>query len=92
MDCVTSSHNGHRFTKLENNLQDKRTTLQKELKNLESNSLRAWQDLLVQAKGITSEYVDQINTIEEDLEERAEKFHGVVNEIKESNKKKLKTN
>ena len=89
MDCVTSSHDGHRFTKLEDNLQDRRAILQEQLKNLESNSLRAWQDLLVHAKGITSEYMDQINTIENGLEERAEEFHKIVNEIKEGTKEKL---
>ena len=89
MDCVTKSHRGHEFTELETILQDKRATMQQELKNLESNKLKEWQDLMIEAKKMTSDYLGQVDWIEKKLEERAKEFHTRVEEIKENYKKQL---
>ena len=89
MDCVTKSHRGHEFTKLETILQEKRGTLQQELKNLESNKLKEWQDLMIKAKKMTSDFSGQVDEIEKELEERAKEFHTGVEEIKETYKKQL---
>ena len=89
MDCVTKSHRGHEFTELETILQDKRATLQQELKNLESNKLKEWQDLMMKAKKMTSDFSGQVDEIEKRIEERAKEFHTRVEEIKETYKKQL---
>ena len=89
MDCVTKSHRGHEFIELETILQDKRATLQQELKNLESNKLKEWQDLMIKAKKMTSDFSGQVDEIEKELEERAKVFHTRVEEIKETYKKQL---
>ena len=89
MDCVTKSHRGHEFAELETILQDKRAALQQELKNLESNKLKEWQDLMIKAKKMTSDFSGQVDEIELELEERAKKFHTRVEEIKENFKKQL---
>ena len=89
MDCVTKSHRGHEFTELETVLQDKRATLQQELKNLESIKVKEWQDLMIEAKKMTSDYLGQVDSIEKKLEERAKEFHTRVEEIKENYKKQL---
>ena len=87
--CVTKSHQNHRFTELETVLQEKRTNMQKELNNLESNVLIEWQDLMKEAKKFTSEFLGQVNGIEKELDKRAEEFHRRVEEIKENYKKQL---
>ena len=89
VDCVTSLHNGHKFSKLETVLQEKRTSLQKELENLESNSLKKWQDLMTEAGKFTSDFLGHVNRIEKELEERAKEFHKRVDEIKENAKTQL---
>ena len=55
--CVTSSHIGHRFVKLETVLEEKRTSLQKELENLESNDLKEWQGLMTEAGKTTTDFL-----------------------------------
>ena len=92
IDCVISLHNGHSFTKLETALQEKRTSLQNELENLESNILKEWKDLLVQAKQATADFLEQMSYggIEKKLEDRAKVFHKIVDEILENNKKQLR--
>ena len=89
IDCVIKSHRGHEFAELETILQDKRATLQKELKNLESIKLKEWQDLMEEAKKMTSDFLGQVDSIEKKLEERAKEFHTRVEEIKENYKKQL---
>ena len=89
MNCITKSHHGHKFTELETVLQERRTSLQQELKNLESNKLKEWQDLMIQAKKMTSDFSGQVDDIENELEERAKEFHTRVEEIKETYKKQL---
>ena len=89
IDCVIKSHRGHEFAEVETILQDKRTTLQQELKNLESNKLKEWQDLMIKAKKMTSDFSCQVDEIEKELEERAKEFHTRVEEIKETYKKQL---
>ena len=89
MDCVTKSHRGHEFNELETILREKRVSLQQELKNLESNVLREWQDLLIEARKVTSDFIGQVDGIEKELEGRAKEFHQRVEEIKENAKQKL---
>ena len=89
IDCVTTSHHDHRFTKLETVLQDKRECLQKELDNLESNELKEWQDLMKEATKVTSDFLGQVDGIEKELEERAKEFHKRVEEILEKYKNQL---
>ena len=89
MDCVTKSHQDHRFTDLETVLQEKRTSLQKELNNLESNKLKEWQGLLMEAKNVTSDFLDRVNGIDKELDKRAKEFHKRVEEILEIHKKQL---
>ena len=89
MDCVITSHRGHEFNKLETVLQEKRTRTQKELNNLESNIIKEWQDLMIEAKKMTSDFLGQVDGIENQLEERAQEFHHKVEEIKEKYKTQL---
>ena len=89
IDCVTTSHHDHRFTKLETVLQDKRTRLQKELENLESNILKGWQDLMEGSQNLTSDFLGQVDEIEQKLDGQAKEFHQRVEEIKENYKKQL---
>ena len=89
MDCVTKSHRGHEFTELETVLQEKRTSMQKELNNLESNKLKEWQDLMIEARKMTADFSVQVDGIEKELEERAKEFHQKVEEIKETYKTQL---
>ena len=89
IDCVIKSHRGHEFAELETILQEKRATLQQELKNLESNKLKEWQDLMIKATKMTSDFSGQVDEIEKELEERAKEFHTRVEEIKETYKKQL---
>ena len=89
MDCITKSHHGHKFTELETILHEKRATLQQELKNLESNKLKEWQDLMIKAKKMTSDFSGQVDDTEKELEDKAKEFHTRVEEIKETYKKQL---
>ena len=90
MDCVPSLHNGHRFNKLETVLQENRTNLQKELKNLESKVIKEWQDLMAEARKTTIVFLHQVNGVEKELENTAKKFHKKVDEILENNNRQLK--
>ena len=89
MDCITKSHRGHEFTELETVLQEKRASLQEEMKNLEIYNLKEWQDLLTEARKVTSSFLDQVNGIERELERRAKEFHERVEEIFEKYKTEL---
>ena len=89
IDCVTKSHRGHEFTELETVLHEKRVSLQKELNNLESNVLKEWQCLMIEAEEVTSNFLDRVNEIEEELAERAKEFHKKVDAIMENTKKQL---
>ena len=90
MECVISTHHAHSFTKLEDILQGKRASLQKELQDLETNSLTEWQNLLKKAKQTTADFSDQIDGIERELEERAKVLHKEVEMILENNKAQLR--
>ena len=63
--------------------------MQKELKNLESNVLKEWQDLMKEAKKMTYDFLGQVDGMEKELEERAKEFQRRVEEIKEIYKKQL---
>ena len=89
IDCVTSTHNGHRMIKLEAILKDKRTMLQRELANLESGVLKEWKGLLVDAKQVTADYLDKVDGVEKELDAQAKKFHDKVEEIFKTSKKQL---
>ena len=86
---MTTSHQDHRFTELETVLQEKRESMQKELNNLETNILKIWQNLMKEARKVTSDFLGQVNGIEKELEERAKEFHKRVEEIKENFKTQL---
>ena len=90
MDCVTSSHFGHQFVKLETALQEKRAGLQKELESLESTDLKKWKNLTTEAKKATNDFLEQVNGIEKELEDEAETFHRKVDEILQNKKTQLK--
>ena len=89
MDCITKSHRGHEFVELENVLQEKRTSLQKELNYLESNKLKEWQGLLTEAKKATSDFLDRVNGVDRELDDKAKEFHKRVEDILEKYKKEL---
>ena len=89
IDCVTKSHRGHQFTELETVLQERRVSLQEELKYLESNDLKEWRGLMIEARKATSDFLGQVDWMEKELEERAKEFHHRVEEIKENYKKEL---
>ena len=88
-ECTISSHSGHRFTTLEAILHEKRASLQQELENLELNSLKGWQGLLLEARRVTTDFLDQVNGIDKEVDKRAEEFHKKVDAIRENNKKQL---
>ena len=90
MDCIASSHIGHRFVKLETVLQEKRASLQKELESLESTDLKKWKNLTTEARKATTDFLDQVKYIEKELEVTAKKCHKKVDEILENNKTQLK--
>ena len=56
---------------------------------MESNVLKEWQDLLIVARKVTSDFIGQVDWMEKELEERAKEFHHRVEEIKENYKKQL---
>ena len=89
IDCVTTLHRGHEFIKLETVLQKKRESMQNELENLESGDLKDWQDLMIEARTITSDFLDRVNGIEKELEGRAKEFYKRVEEILEKYRKQL---
>ena len=80
-DCVTSTHKGHDLTKLGNILKDKQKKIQEELSNLESGDLKEWDCVMSEARGATSDYIEQMNDTENDLDIRAREFHKRVDEI-----------
>ena len=89
IDCVTDSHRGHEFTKLNTIFRERRASLQKELDNLENKTLKGWKELMAEATNKTSEFLDRVNVMDQKIEERANEFHKKVDEIKETNKKEL---
>ena len=89
IDCVTKSHQDHRFTELETVLQEKRASLQKELNNLETNIVKEWQNLMIEARKKTSDFLGQVNGIEKEIEIQAKEFHKRVEVIKENFKAQL---
>ena len=89
MDCVTSTHSVHKMVKLETFLKEKTAMLQRELANLESNELKEWKDLAVEAKQVTADYLDQVTGVENQLDARAKQFHAKVDEIFKACKKQL---
>ena len=88
MICVTSTHKGHDLTDIEIIIKEKIKTAQNKLQKLESNSLE-WGSHLEGATKITSEYDNQVETIKNKLEDRAEEFHNKINEILDHSKKQL---
>ena len=88
-DCVTSTHKGHDLTKLGNILKDKQKMIQEELSSLESGDLKEWECAMSEARGATSDYIEQVNDTENDLDIRAREFHKRVDEILEYNKQHL---
>ena len=66
-----------------------RTSLQKELNNLETYNLNEWQNLMIEVRKMTSDFLGKVDGIEKELEERAKEFHKRVEEIKENYKKQL---
>ena len=90
IDCITSSHIGHGLVKLETVLQEKRARLQKELENLESTDLNEWKNLTTEARKATTDFLEQVNGIEKELENMAKRYHKKVDEILENNKRQLK--
>ena len=89
MDCVTSTHSAHKMIKLETVLKEKTAMLKKELANLESKKLKGWKDLSAEAKQVTADYLEQINGVEKELDERAKEFHAKVDEIFKASKRQL---
>ena len=89
MDCVTSTHYGHKMKKLEVILKEKTTMLQRELAGLENNKLKEWKDLAAEAKQITADYLNQVNGVGKELDTQAKKFHAKVDEIFQASKKQL---
>ena len=89
MDCVTSTHQGHIMTKLEIILKKKTVMLQRELANLESNELTEWEDLAVEARTMTTDYLEQVNGVEKELDAQAKEFHAKVDDIFRTSKKQL---
>ena len=63
--------------------------MQEELRNLESNDLKEWQGLIIEARKVTSNFLHQVNEIEEQLAERAKEFDKKVDEIIDNAKKEL---
>ena len=90
MDCRTSTHNGHMFIKLENVLQEKRSGMQKELHNLESNILKEWQVLMSDASNMTTNFIELAKGVDKKLDERANEFHKKVDFILKNEKEQLK--
>ena len=89
IDCVITTHHAHTFTKLETFIQEKRASLQRELENLETKVLPEWNDQMILAKNITSDFLNQVNGVEEELEGRGNEFRKRVEEILENHKKQL---
>ena len=89
MDCVTSTHHGHELTKLEVILKEKTVYLQKELENQESNSLKEWKYLALEAKQVTADFLGHLNIVENELDARVKEFHAKVDEIAKAMKRQL---
>ena len=83
MDCVKSTHSGHKMIKLETVLKKKTAALQKELAHLESNVLKEWEDLAVEARQVTADYLEQITVADKQLDKQAKEFHAKVDEKKQ---------
>ena len=88
VDCVIKSHFGHEFNELENVLQEKRISLQKELLYLESN-IPKWKYQLIKARKVTSDFLDEVNGIDKELDGRAIECHKLVEEILAEYKKQV---
>ena len=90
VDCKSSLHNGHEFINLAIVLLERRENLQKELQSLESNDLKEWEDLIVEAKKATTDFLDRVSGTEKDLKEREIDFQKEVNKMFENIRMQLK--
>ena len=90
MDCVTTTHYGHKMKKLEVILKEKTAMLQRELADLENNKLKEWKDLMEDVKQRIPKYLYQVNGVEKELAARAKVFHAKVDEIFKDSREQLK--
>ena len=90
MDCVTSTHYGHKMKKLEDILKEKTAMLQRELADLENNKLKEWKDLMEDVKQRIPKYLYQVNGVEKELAARVKVFHAKVDEIFKDSREQLK--
>ena len=79
--CVTEKHKGHQLSKITVMLSKKRDEMLEEMKVLRDVTVVEWEEVLQQAKTITTDFLSDIDKIEKELQERAKEMHEQVENI-----------
>ena len=81
ISCITEKHNGHNFSKITIKLSEKRDEMLEETKALRDTTVGKWEEVLKQAKMITTDYIANIDEIDNELKARAKEMHKQVDII-----------
>ena len=88
--CITEQHNGHKCCKIATKLSEKRDTMLEETKALRDITIIAWEEVLNQARRITTDFLANIDDIDKELVARAEDMRKQVEVILSQSQKTLK--
>ena len=81
ISCITEKHNGHNFSKITIKLSEKRDEMLEETKALRDQTVGQWEEVLKQAKRITTDYIANIDEIDTELKARAKEMQKQVDII-----------
>ena len=79
--CITEKHNGHHCCKIATKLSEKRDAMLEETKALRDKTVTAWEEVLSQARRITTDFLANIDDIDKELVARAEDMRKQVDVI-----------
>ena len=79
--CITDKHKSHTCSNITTVLSEARDEMVEEMNTLRDKTIWEWEYNLQQARGITTDYLDEIDETEKDLLARAKEIHQEVDSI-----------
>ena len=79
--CSMNEHKEHEISNLIQKISEQRDTMVTELKTLRDHNMIEWEDLLMRAQILTNIYMDNIKSLDNELQTRAAKLHQQVDTI-----------
>ena len=88
--CITGKHRGHHFSDITRFLSEKRDGMVKEMKTLRDKTIIEWEDGLLHAQEITTDFLNKIEDIDRELAYRANEMHKHVYTILSNSRQTLR--